>query len=476
MFFSVRLRLTAWYALILAATVAALGITVYLYVESNLDREIDRSITSATETLVALEPGQLLSTTPGDTPQLVLATELGGPPARLPSSDEEEDEDEDESDGEGGNGGRGEDEDGDNEDGGDDSSPTPAPTVAPPSTVIATDVFFLVAESNGELIANPRNIDADDLPLRDMSSPSSVQGGLRDIHTGDGHFRFATAAIGDGRWLHVGRSLESRDNQLRTLSTVLAAGGGAGLVFALLGGLFVSGRALVPIRRSFDKQRQFVSDASHEMRTPIAVIRANAELAMGHPEELVQERSRELESILNETRHLGQMVERLLTLARADEGSVNLRLEPIDAGALVTTVAGDMEAIASNSGITLQCESAPVRLNADPDRIREMLVILIDNAIRHTGRGGTITVRAAAAGNSAVLSVSDTGEGIPPEHLGRIFDRFYRVDRARARERGSAGLGLSIAKWIAEAHGGRITVESTPGGGTTFTIRLPRGH
>lgn len=468
MFFSVRLRLTAWYAFILAATVVALGVTVYLYVENNLDREIDRSITSATETLVALEPGQLLSTTPGDTPQLVLATELAGPPASLPSSDEEEDEDE--SDSEGGNGGRGEDEDGD------DSSPTPAPAVAPPSTIIATDVFFLVVDSNGELMANPRNIDTDDLPLRDMSSQSTAQRGLRDINTDHEHFRFATAPLGDGRWLHVGRSLESRDNQLRTLSTVLAAGGGAGLVFALLGGLFVSGRALVPIRRSFDKQRQFVSDASHEMRTPIAVIRANAELAMGHPEELVQERSRELESILNETRHLGQMVERLLTLARADEGSVNLRLEPIDVGALVTTVAGDMEAIASNSEITLQCESAPVRLNADPDRIREMLVILIDNAIRHTGRGGTITVRSAAAGNSAVLSVSDTGEGIPPEHLGRIFDRFYRVDRARARERGSAGLGLSIAKWIAEAHGGRIAVESTPGGGTTFTIRLPRGH
>lgn len=470
MFLSVRLRLTAWYALILAATVAALGVTVYLYVESNLDREIDRSITSATETLVALEPAQLLATTPGETPQLMLSAQAAGTASRLPSTGSDSDDDDeadDDSDGEG---------DEDHRDDDDDPSPTPAPTVAPPSAVIATDVFFLVADSAGSLIANPRNIDADDLPLRDMSSQPPAERGLRDIHTDHGHYRFATAPLGDDRWLHVGRSLESRDSQLRTLSTVLAAGGGAGLVFALLGGLFVSGRALVPIRRSFDKQRQFVSDASHEMRTPIAVIRANAELAMGHPEESVQERSRELESILNETRHLGQMVERLLTLARADEGSINLRLESIDAGALVTTVAGDMEAIASNSGITLQCESAPVRLDADPDRFREMLVILVDNAIRHTGSGGTITVRFAAAGNSAVLSVSDTGEGIPPEHLGRIFDRFYRVDRARARERGSAGLGLSIARWIAEAHGGRITVESAVGRGTTFTIRLPKGH
>jgi signal transduction histidine kinase len=469
MFLSVRLRLTAWYALILAATVAALGVTVYLYVESNLDRDIDRSITTATETLVALEPAQLLATTPGDTRQLVLSAQPAGTASQLPSTGGDSDDDgenDDDKDGEG---------DEDHRDD-DDASPTPAPTVGPPSTVIATDVFFLVADSAGSLIANPRNIDADDLPLRDMSGQPAVERGLRDIHTDHGHFRFATAPLGDDRWLHVGRSLESRDNQLRTLSTVLAAGGGAGLVFAFLGGLFVSGRALVPIRRSFDTQRQFVSDASHEMRTPIAVIRANAELAMGHPEESVQERSRELESILNETRHLGQMVERLLTLARADEGSVNLRLEPTDVGALTAVVAGDMEAIASNSGITLLCESAPVRLAADPDRIREMLVILIDNAIRHTGKGGTITVRSAAVGNSAVLSVSDTGEGIPPEHLGRIFDRFYRVDRARARERGSAGLGLSIAKWIAEAHGGRITVESAVGRGTTFTIRLPRGH
>lgn len=467
MFLSVRLRLAAWYALILALTISALGVTVYLYVASTLDREIDRSITTATDTLVALEPDQLLAQSETDGSRLLLASSTVGKPLAAPSTDDDGEDDDGDEDGEG---------DDDHRDDDDDASPTPMPTVAPPSTVIATDVFFLVTRSDGSVLSNPRNIDADDLPLAEMATGVTTERGLRDIRTGDGHFRFDTARIDAERWLHVGRSLESRDNQLRTLSTVLTAGGSAGLIFALLGGLFVSGRALVPIRRSFDTQRQFVSDASHEMRTPIAVIRANAELAMGHPEATIEQRSREIDSILNETRHLGQMVERLLTLARADEGSVNLRLERTAIGTLVATVAGDMEAIASNSGITLQYEAEPVELVADPDRIREMLVILIDNAIRHTDRGGMIAIRCAPAGNSAAILVSDTGEGIAPEHLGRIFDRFYRVDRARARERGSAGLGLSIAKWIAEAHGGRISVESTPGRGTTFTVRIPRGH
>lgn len=465
MFLSVRLRLTAWYALILAATVSALGIAVYLLVAGTLDREIDRSIISARDTLVTLGPDQLLAQAKSSDlqPLLLVSTRSASPAQRPATNDDEESEDEDGDD------------DGDH-DGDDDPSPSPEPTVAPPSTVIATDVFFLVTDANGSLLSNPRNVDTDDLPLAEMSSNAAAERDLQNIHTDDGHFRFATAELGADRFLHVGRSLESRDTQLRTLSTVLAAGGGAGMIFALLGGLFVSGRALVPIRRSFDKQRQFVSDASHEMRTPIAVIRANAELAMGHPEETIEQRSREIDSILNETRHLGQMVERLLTLARADEGSISLRLERVDAGMLVDTVAGDMEAIASNFGITLKREVVPVEVAADPDRIREMLVILIDNAIRHTERGGTITVRCIAAGNSATISVSDTGEGIAPGHLGHVFDRFYRVDPARARERGSAGLGLSIAKWIAEAHGGRIAAESVLGQGTTFTVRLPRNR
>lgn len=461
MFLSVRLRLTAWYALILAAIVVALGVAVYLLVSSTLDREIDRSILSARDTLVVLGPEQLLSQARSSDPeQLLLVSATSASPAQRPASDDDEESDDDDGD----------------HDGDDDPSPSPEPTVAPPSTVIATDVFFLVTDSSGSLLSNPRNVDADDLPLADMSLQAAAERDLWNIQTDHGHYRFATAELGTDRFLHVGRSLESRDTQLRTLSTVLAAGGGAGLIFALLGGLFVSGRALVPIRRSFDKQRQFVSDASHEMRTPIAVIRANAELAMGHPEETIEQRSREVDSILNETRHLGQMVERLLTLARADEGSISLRLERVDAGILVDTVAGDMEAIASSSGITLEREVVPVQVDGDPDRIREMLVILIDNAIRHTERGGTITVRCTSASNSATLFVSDTGEGIAPEHLGRIFDRFYRVDPARARERGSAGLGLSIAKWIAEAHGGRITAESVMGQGTTFTVRLPRNN
>ena len=273
--------------------------------------------------------------------------------------------------------------------------------------------------------------------------------------------------------MYVGRSLDARDSQLNTLGWVLALGGLGGVVISGLGGWWLAGRALVPIRKALETQRRFVSDASHELRTPIAVVKANNELLLRHPEETVESSLDQVEAVAAEADHMGRLVEGLLTLARADEGQAALHSEPIDLTALVEEIGRDMGALAELRGVHLDMATAQVRVDGDRQRLRQLVVILLDNALKYTPAGGCVTLRLERAGRQAEIIVSDTGPGIAPEHQKHIFDRFYRVDAARARVDGGTGLGLAIASWIAEAHHGRLTLESTPGKGSTFAVRLP---
>ncbi len=165
----------------------------------------------------------------------------------------------------------------------------------------------------------------------------------------------------------------------------------------------------------------------------------------------------------------------MLTLAQADAGQAALSLSEVALDELADEVARGMRLLAERRGVSLETDlSGPVRLRGDSDRLRELMVILTDNAIKYTDAGGKVRLLVrSASGGKATVRVSDTGSGIPADALPHIFDRFYRVDKARSREAGGAGLGLAIARWIAEAHGGSIRVESVTGVGTTFTVELP---
>jgi heavy metal sensor kinase len=223
---------------------------------------------------------------------------------------------------------------------------------------------------------------------------------------------------------------------------------------------------------------QFTADASHELRAPVTLIRTTAEVAVQRKDRTSEEYFEALREILEESERTSQVVDSLMLLARADSGKEALEYAVADACAIVREGADQGEKLARNSGLefTAALPGAPVRIQADYAALRRALLILIDNAVKYTPRGGAVRVNLSTDENFAVIAVSDTGIGVAKPDVSRIFDRFWRADKARSRGQGGAGLGLSIAKWIVEMHRGSIAVESAIGEGSTFYLRVPLYH
>jgi heavy metal sensor kinase len=235
-------------------------------------------------------------------------------------------------------------------------------------------------------------------------------------------------------------------------------------------------QALERLEDSVKRIRQFTSDASHELRTPLALIRATAELALRKDRDSEGYRT-SLRQIEEEAWRMTELTESLLTLARADANSLSFAMKPTDIAEVAHSVARQNAAIAEQRGIALRDgdggSGGPIEVNADPSGIRRLLLILVDNALRHTPSGGTVTVAAAGDPDGVTLSVEDTGEGITADALPHVFERFYCADAARSSGSGF-GLGLSIAQAIAQAHGSSIEVKSSPEAGTRFSMRLKK--
>lgn len=233
--------------------------------------------------------------------------------------------------------------------------------------------------------------------------------------------------------------------------------------------------------KSFRQVERFSADASHELKTPLTSIRGEAEVALMSnlpPEEY----RKTLRSIVEETERLSSIVNNLLLLSRADADQVRLKQEPLSLDEVALASYEPMERLARRKNITLDIEAMDsVRLLGDALWLGQLITNLLHNAINYTPEGGSVVLslahvpdpNAPEGPGSAVLRVRDTGPGIPAEHLPHLFDRFYRVDSGRSRDQGGSGLGLNIARWIAESHGGQISVTSEVGKGTTFTVRLP---
>jgi signal transduction histidine kinase len=231
------------------------------------------------------------------------------------------------------------------------------------------------------------------------------------------------------------------------------------------------------LEQSFSSLHRFTADASHELKTPLMVLRAGVERALVHPAtpgEVLQS----LDETLAQINQMTEMVENLLTLARADEGRAPLAVEESDLREVVADVAETAGMLGENAGVstTSTMPEVPVRLPVDRHRIREMLLNMVTNAIKYTPKGGTVALGLEQDDGMVTFTVRDSGIGIAPGDLPHIFDRFWRADQARSRtgERPGTGLGLAITKWIAEAHGGSIMVQSRPGRGSVFTVRLPK--
>jgi signal transduction histidine kinase len=274
--------------------------------------------------------------------------------------------------------------------------------------------------------------------------------------------------------------VQDRTPEQQTLDVILAVLVVGGLVVILVAvgvGAAYARRALVPINTSLAsqrvalrRQREFAADASHELRTPLTVIRSNLEHLRRHRDDPVGAVGDAIDDIDAEVRQMTALVEDLLLLARSDSGAVPLDRVPLDLGDVAATGAAALARPAEARGVRLVVDPEPAIVTGDPARLRQLVTILVDNAIRHSPAGGEIRVQVRPAAESVTLDVEDEGPGIRTEDLPRVFDRFWRAPGAHGE---GTGLGLAIAAWIVERHGGRISVVNRSAGGAHFTVRLP---
>jgi heavy metal sensor kinase len=227
------------------------------------------------------------------------------------------------------------------------------------------------------------------------------------------------------------------------------------------------------LERSFVEVRRFTADASHELRTPLTVLRSEVEVALGKPLSPAEQQEL-LGTVLEELGRMSRLTDQLLTLSRRDAGVEQFEPVPLDLAALTAGVVEAMRPLAESRGVRLSLERGGAAVvMGDEGRLRQVVINLLDNALKYTPEGGRIEVGVEAKGGNALVTVRDKGIGIPAEHLPHVCERFYRVDKARSREQGGTGLGLSISKSIVTAHGGGIELTSAPGEGTTCVIALP---
>jgi len=377
-----------------------------------------------------------------------------------------------------------------------------------PYKIISTNTFFVVFNSEGNA-----DIDSDILPQ--LVTPPIESGNVRYITIGDTNWSFYDAPLTtDGNimgWVRVSRSIEGILNTIRNLKIIMFISIPLYILFASLGGLFLSNRALRPIdnitrtaakisrgdmKQRLDKpaaedevgrlavtfnqmldklesfikkERQFTSDISHELRTPLAVISAQAEQLMAGSSKKYKP---ELEKIIKQSKKMGLMLSRLLMLYRSEEGKHKLNIESLDLGIIAEDVVDEYRDMAADREIKIGLEAKPgMKIEADQTLVTRMLVNLVNNSITYGRKKGLVTVRLSEEKERIVIEVEDNGIGIAEKDIPHIFDRFYQTDTSR--ENHGSGLGLSIVKRIVDAHKGTIDVKSKPGQGSTFTVKLP---
>ncbi|PYO36276.1 MAG: hypothetical protein DMD37_00445 [Gemmatimonadetes bacterium] len=280
---------------------------------------------------------------------------------------------------------------------------------------------------------------------------------------------------GTGGAVYVAAVMADRvelEDQYASLIATFAAAALAALLLVAGGGYLLVRKSAAPVERSMEQMRRFMADAAHELRTPITLLRTRTEVALGQDREAARDAAT-LRAIEQETARLGEIVGDLLTLARADAGERSVAQAAVYLDDVAADAVEAVRTLAEQKRVAVAVgRFEEARVTGDPALVRQLLVIVLDNAVKFTPAGGRVTLDVAAEDGRATVVVADTGIGIPPEQLPRVFERFYRGDPAR-REAGGAGLGLAIARWIADVHGARIELASPPGGGTRVTIIFP---
>lgn len=349
-------------------------------------------------------------------------------------------------------------------------------------------IFFYVYDTNGQLVTFGEPVSKVRSPVQELIgkwTAADGEGKIRRLQLADGEkfvLIMCSMQIYDGPQVlgrvYVGEDITSYYEMLKTMLIVLAVVAVMFIVIATFIGHLLAGRAIIPVKQSYLRQREFAADASHELRTPLSILLTSVDAVQtDDSNRLTLFSTQVLGDMKNEIRRMSKIVSDLLTLARADAGVTNIVKEKFDLHAVTQQIVRSFQPVADEKGLKLDLDSAKnIDVFADRERINQLLLILVDNAVKYTPPGGRVDVliRAVQGPKQGVrIIVQDTGVGIPKEHRSLIFERFYRIDKARSREEGGTGIGLSIARWIAEAHSGTIRVESVPGGGSSFIVTLP---
>jgi two-component system, OmpR family, sensor kinase len=453
----IRARLTAWYALFVAAILIGLGAFLVLKLRSDLRSNIDRDVGSSA---AAIRHVYVHEGTSGFREASTAALRRSGAAAQVLDAS-----------------GR------------------------------------VLAAYGGDLAEDPL------MPRRLQLAALAGDARLHEVGVGDSSQPFRVTALpavhaGERQLVVVAESLQSTNEAVRKVLVLLLIAGPVVLVAAAAAGWLLVRNALLPVDRMRKKaeriginhlherlaapnprdqigqlaitlsamldrleegvaaRRRLIADASHELRTPLAAMRAELDVSLRDEQRTPAERAT-LQSVREDVNRMSRTVDNLLTLAIADEGRLELLRRPVELGQLIEQSVDPMLALAALKGVELRTASEPCSTAGDPERLGQALRNLIENAIKFTPPGGRVTVSTWRDGHEVGLSVSDTGAGIPAEAREHVFDRFYRSDSSRSRESGGSGLGLAICQEIAVAHGGRIWVESEPGRGSTFTLALP---
>lgn len=472
MFNGLRLQLTLLYALAALGLVAFTGGGMYVmvtrYFRSITDLALQHKMAHEFHALGAPLPAELV---PADRDWSLVREDLGilrrPDSVAVPERERAEDEDEDE--------------DSARETDTRDDDARGSATGVPPSLAYDAElaaIFVLPLDPAGRILFDP-NPSTVPIAVNHAALQRALVAGsdLRTVSTLSGEpVRLLTYRLTrpDGpAALQLGRVLSDQDRVLGQLTVGLIALGSFSMVLIGSASWWFAGRALRPAQDAWERQQRFIASASHELRTPLTLIRASAEVALRSTSEDNSDQRELLGDVLAESDHMRRLVDDLLILSRLDSGRLALTFSRIDLAPLLSDIQRQVARLGAERGVTVVLEPVNGAVRGDMDRMRQVLLILLDNALRHTPAGGQITLSAAAQGKQFAITVRDTGCGIAPEHLPHIFDRFYRIDAARGSSEGNAGLGLAIARGLVEAMGGTIAAESTVEAGTTIRFSLP---
>lgn len=353
--------------------------------------------------------------------------------------------------------------------------PFPGPMGPPPGKdQFIPVVFFVKLSLSGTIIDRSFNQPVETIPLErlvDNVKSTHRNSGIVNIQHSD-YFYYKTPLQKQPGTLIVFQDLKPEINIQRTLVVMLSVTGIVFLFLSMLGSLFMANRAIGPIQKAWQQQKDFLADASHELRTPLTIIQTNLEVVLGNPQSLVVSQMDWLSNIKGELQQMIGLVSSLLFLARVDSQQSVMQVNCFSLDQAVERIAESCKPLAAAKNIQINLSlTGDITFYGDESNIRQVLEILLDNAVRHTPEGGVISIDLRKTERKILLTVADTGEGISEEHRAKIFNRFYQADASRSG--GGAGLGLSIAKSIIENHSGTIQVASRSGTGSIFTIQLP---